>query len=104
MGLFSYAYVPSYFFEILGDLYLDRITRLRGVVVSKVIHLTGISRVYLQPQMKTNQKAVQEGRWVDTNTLERVNEGINKSEKPLVKKTKKSGGPQRDPRPSHNRM
>lgn len=48
----------------LGDLVQDRITGLKGIAVSRVEHLYGCARYWLQPQEHKDGKPV-EGFWID---------------------------------------
>ena len=52
----------------LGDVYTDKVTKLKGVATAYAVHITGCDRVILQPTM------VEEGKmpgsyWVDTSCL-----------------------------------
>lgn len=74
----------------LGTRMRDRVTSFEGIAVAKVIFLNGCVQFSLKPDRLDKDGKTMEANTIDSQQLEVVNEGINKTKK--VEEKKPTGG------------
>lgn len=68
----------AYFAFNLGDRVRDRISGLTGIIVSRVQHLYGCTRYWIQPEEGKDGKPV-DGWWIDEPQAELVQPDVHKA-------------------------